>query len=273
LIADSVLPVFLVVFREALEASLIIGIILTALVHLGQTRYIKHVLMSVAAALIASILAGFGLQMITEAAQGQVEKFIEGFVSIIACCILTYMIFWMEQEAHKIKSQLVVKVEESVTRGEYIAILTLPFLAVFREGAETVLFLNAIQAQTSSTISIVGGAAGLLLGVLVVCLIFVGGRRIPLKPLFQWSGYFLLFVAAGLLAYGIHELQEVGVIVTFVYPVYDINWLLDDKTGVGSFLKALFGYNGNPSLIEVMAYLTYILGVLYVLREKLAANS
>jgi len=77
----------------------------------------------------------------------------------------------------------------------------------------------------------------------------------------------LLLIAAGLLAYGIHELQELGWIPMVVYPVWDINPILNEKEGIGAFLKALFGYNGNPSLIEVIAYLSYITGISWALRR------
>jgi len=264
----SAAAVFLVVFREALEAGLIIGIILTALYKLEQTRFVPHVLLSVLAALGLSVFAGFGLMSLTEAAQGNAQKLIEGFISIAACGVLTYMIFWMEEESRHIKSRVEQRVEEAVTKGEIFAFISLPFLAVLREGAETVLFLNAIGLQYEGHLSFWGAITGLLSAAAIAVLIFVGGRRVPIKPLFKWTGFFLLFISAGLLAYGIHELQEVGIIPFVKYPVWDINWFLNDKEGIGAFLKALFGYNGNPSLIEVSAYFTYLISIFILLRKK-----
>jgi len=264
----STAAVFLVVFREALEAGLIIGIILTALYKLEQTRFVPHVLLSILAAVGLSVFAGFGLMSLTEAAQGNAEKLIEGFISIAACGVLTYMIFWMEEESRHIKSRVEQRVEEAATKGEIFVFISLPFLAVLREGAETVLFLNAIALQYEGHLSFWGAIIGLLSAGAIAALIFAGGRRVPIKPLFKWTGFLLLFISAGLLAYGIHELQEVGIIPFVKYPVWDINWLLNDKEGIGAFLKALFGYNGNPSLIEVSAYSIYLISIFLLLRKK-----
>lgn len=266
----SVIAVFLVVFREALEASLIVGIILTALAKLNQRRYFPHVFWSVALSLAASVLAGIGLMSLTGSIKGDMQKMIEGVVSLAACSVLTYMVFWMEEQARKLKSDIEEKVEVAATRGEVIAIMLLPFFAVFREGAETVLYLSAIASQSGGVISFWGATGGLLLAVAIVYAIFYEGKRVPLKPLFRWSGFFLLFVAAGLLAYGIHELEELGWVPAIREHIWDINWLINEKKGVGSFLKALFGYNGNPSLMEVIAYITYLTGISLLLRRNTA---
>jgi high-affinity iron transporter len=98
--------------------------------------------------------------------------------------------------------------------------------------------------------------------------IFLGGRAIPLRPLFRWTAIVLLLMAAGMLAYGIHELEELGWIPQIMSPVWNTNHLLNEKEGLGAFLKALFGYNGNPSLIEVAAYLTYLAVVVAALRRS-----
>jgi len=248
----TVFATFLIVFREALEAGLILGIILTVLVKLKQKRFFPLVIASSLAGILASVIAGILIMSLIHSTQGIVEKWIEGGISLAACCVLTYMVFWMDRQSKRIKPEIEFQVEEAATKGELVAIVLLPFLAVFREGAETVLFLNAVAAQSSRAVSFWGAFWGLLLATAVTVAIFVGGKRIPLKPLFQTSGFFLLLVAAGLLAYGIHEFQEIGVIPELYAPVWDINHILNEKEGVGSFLKALLGYNGNPSLIETL---------------------
>ena len=172
---------------------------------------------------------------------GDVEKIIEATISIAACGILTYMVFWMAQQARKIRSDLEVRVEQAVTSGEFFAIVLLPFLSVFREGAETVLFLKAVAIQNSGLVSFWGGVSGFALAAGIAFAIFVGGKKIPLRPFFQWTGYFILLIAAGLLAYGIHELHELGWIPPVIEPVWNINHILNEKEGLGSFLKALFG--------------------------------
>lgn len=264
----SLIATFMVVFRESLEASLIVGIVLTVLARLKQNRYFPHILASSGLAVLASVLAGFLLMSLTSKVRGRWEEFIEGIISLAACGVLTYMIFWMDRQAKRIKPQIEARVEEVVSRGELFSLVLLPFLAVFREGAETVLFLSAVASQGSGSLSLAGGILGLGLGIFIVGVIFIGGKRIPLKPLFRTSGIFLLLVAAGLLAYGIHEFHELGIIPEIYAPVWNLNPILNEKEGLGSFLKALFGYNGNPSLVEVLAYAAYLAGVSFFLAKS-----
>lgn len=263
----SIAATFLIVFREALEACLIVGIILTALTRLGQKRYFPHVFLSAASAIVVSIFAGFALASATESVQGKAQEMIEGLISIIACSVLTYMVFWMALQARKIKSDIEMRIEAAVTSGEFFAIVSLPFLSVLREGAETVLFLKAVAIQNSGTVSFLGGTFGLASAVLITSLVFIWGKKIPLRPFFQYTGYFILLISAGLLAYGIHELEELGWINPVIYPVWNVNHILNEKEGIGSFLKALFGYNGNPSLVEVTAYASYLIIVPIVLKK------
>lgn len=257
----SVVATFLVVFRETLEASLIVAIILTALERLKQSRYFAHVIVSSVVAVLASVLTGAVLLSLTESFQGEIRAILEGTISIAACLVLTYMIFWMDRQGRRIKSELEARVENVVTKGEVLAILFLPFLAVYREGGETALFLVAVQSQNSGIISFWGGILGFSLAVLIAVGIFVLGKRIPLRPFFRATGFFLLLVAAGLLVYGIHELQEVGWVPSGIEHVWDINHVLSEKHGLGAFARALFGYNGNPSLVEVIAYAAYLIAI------------
>lgn len=151
--------------------------------------------------------------------------------------------------------------------------VSLPFVAVFREGAETVLFLKAVAIQSGGSVSFWGAVWGFALAVGIVSLIFVGGKKVPLKPLFRFTGALILLMAAGLLGYGIHELEEASLVPQFIYPVWNINPILNEKTGLGAFLKALFGYNGNPSLTEVVSYWGYLAVTitLAMKKEKAAA--
>lgn len=264
----SIVATFLVVFRETLEASLIIAIIMTALSRLNQKQYFKQVIWSTVAAIASSVLTGFALLSLTDALQGEVQKMIEGSISIAACCVLTYMIFWMDQQGRFIKSKLETQVEEVATKGELIAILFLPFLAVYREGAETALFLAAVASQNSGAISAWGGISGFSLAVLIAVCVFRLGKQIPLRPFFRFTGFFLLLVAAGLLAYGVHELSEIGWVPSLIEHVWDINHIFNEKQGLGSFAKALFGYNGNPSLSEVIVYAAYLILIPAFLKSK-----
>lgn len=272
----AVFATFVVVFREALEAGLIIGIILTVLARQkAHHHYFSTIIASSAAALVLSFVAGNWIAGLADSAQDKVQQIIEGAISLVASAVLTYMFFWMERQARYLKSELQSKVEVALTNRDYVAMVALPFFAVFREGAETVLFLKAVAIQSGGSVSWQGGVTGFLAAAAITTAIFVWGKRVPLKPLFRGTGFFILLIAAGLLAYGIHELEEAGFVPQFIYPLYNINPILNEKEGIGSFLKAIFGYNGNPSLTEVVSYWTYIAVVLAVFfkREKEAVKA
>jgi high-affinity iron transporter len=264
--SSQVMATFVIVFREMLEAGLIVGIILTVLNKLCAMRYAPHVWASVGAAGVVSLAAGWALSVAAQASRGQWEAALEGIISLAACGVLTYMVFWMDRQGKRIRPAIEEHMEGAVTRSELAAIVMLPFLAVLREGAETVLFLKAVSLQNSGSVSLLGGLSGAGLAVAVTAAIFVWGKRVPLQALFRGTGMLIFLIAAGMLAYGIHEIQELGWLPFFSQEVWNINHLLNEKQGIGSFLKALFGYNGNPSGLEVAAYLAYLLGVSVALR-------
>ena len=256
---ESVFSTFLVVFREALEAGLILGIILTVLSRLNAQKYFWRVWASAILAAAASLGVGGWLAGMAESSQETMQEIIEGVISLAACGVLTYMFFWMERQSRRIKSEIETKIESAITAKDCMALVSLPFFAVLREGAETVLFLKAVSIQSGGAVSWAGGLSGLGVAALISVLIFSGGKKIPLKPLFRYTGAFILLIAAGLLAYGVHELEEAGFIPPLIEPVYNINPILNEKEGMGSFLKAIFGYNGNPSLTETVVYWSYFL--------------
>ncbi len=262
-----VFSTFIVVFREALEACLIIGIILTVLARLGAAGYFSHVLLSSAAAAVLSYVAGLWLSGLTQVDQEKMGPIIEGCISLMAAAVLTYMFFWMERQARFMKTEIETKMETALSARDYFAIVSLPFFSVLREGAETVLFLKAVSIQSGGSTSWAGGFFGLGAAFVITALIFFGGKRVPLKPLFRGTGILLIFIAAGLLAYGVHELNEIGWVPPVVEHVYNINPILNEKAGIGSFLKALFGYNGNPSLTEIVAYWSYLAAMIWGVRR------
>lgn len=269
--SGSLFATFIVVFREALEASLILGIILTLLARLDARRYFSHVILSALAAVGLSFVAGAWLSSLADSQKEKMKQIIEGTISLVACGVLTYMFFWMEKQARLLKSEIEQKVETALTAQDDLAMISLSFFAVFREGAETMLFLKAVAIQSGGATSWLGGLAGLGLAASLSIFLFVGGKRIPLKTLFRVTGILILLMAAGLLAYGIHELEEAGWINPIIYPVWNINSILNEKAGLGSFLKVLFGYNGNPSLTEVLSYWIYLGTVgFFALRDQKA---
>ena len=297
----------IIIFREVLEASLIIGILFTYLKKSGNDGSLKMLWSGVAFAIIISILVSFLFQNIAGGFQGNSSKIFEGVVMILASIVLTTMIIWMAQN-NNISEDLKNKAKESLSSGFKYGIFMLAFVAVFREGVEIILFLYAIALKDG--ISIFPSIIGTLLGLLAGYAIFVQGIKIPLKKFFNVTSTFLIFVAAGMLTYGVHELESGGVIpyiggeleiegasitatrINGEFKKFDISenkkarkwasriWDMNppknndgsypafhDKGAIGGLFKGFFGYNGDPSLIELITWIFSIIGLNYLYQK------
>ena len=199
----------IIMFREVLEASLIIGILYTYLKKSGNDSSLKMLWAGVTTAIVISVIASFIFQIVAGGFEGNASKIFEGVVMIIASIVLTTMIVWMAQNKN-ISEDLKNKAKESLSSGFKYGIFTLAFVAVFREGVEIILFLYAIGIKDG--ISVFPSVIGSLLGLFAGYAIFVQGVKIPLKKFFNVTSVFLIFVAAGMLTYGVHELESGGVI-------------------------------------------------------------
>ncbi len=264
---------FVIVFRETLEAALIVAIVLTYLIQTKANQYLRHVIGSTFAAIVTSFIVAFIFDQTVGEFEGRAAEIFEGTVALFAAGVLTYMILWMHKQAAKIKSRMHEKLQLAITRQEVLSLMALPYFAVLREGAETILFLKAAALQAGGATSAFGGILGFIFAVLITTSFFWLGKKIPLKPFFRYTGLFLTIIAAGLLAYGIHELEEAGFIFPIIERLWNLNPILNEKEGIGSFLKAIFGYNGNPSLVETVAYFGYLILMMgLMLRDAKAAN-
>ena len=255
---------FLITLREGLEAALIVGIVLSVLRKLGQTDRKRPVWWGVGAAVLVSAAAGWLLNLLGIAFEGRGEQIFEGIAMLLAAGVLTWMIFWMQRQGRQVQAELEHDVRRAVMAGSAWALFSLAFVAVVREGIETALFLTAAAFSSTPALTLVGGLLGLVLAVVLGWLILAAGKRLDLRVFFRGTSVLLLLFAAGLFAHGVHELQEAGVLPILVEHVYDINSILDENGTLGTFLKALLGYNGNPSLLEMLSYLGYlaVIGVL-----------
>lgn len=255
----------LITLREGLEAALIVGIVLGVLRKLDRMDRSRPVWAGVLVAVVVSIIAGLALNALGVALEGRGEEIFEGLAMLLAATVLTWMIFWMARQGRRIQAELELDVRRAVTVGSAWALFSLAFVAVVREGIETVLFLTAAalrQAQdtafsATAAQTLVGGALGLIVAVALGWLMLAAGKRLDVGAFFRVTGALLILFAAGLVAHGAHELQEAALLPTFIEHVWDVNHILDEDSAVGTFLKALFGYNGNPSLLEIIAYSAY----------------
>ena len=248
---------FLITLREGLEAALIVGVVLSVLRKVGQSGRSKPVWWGVAAAALVSVIAGLVLNALGVAFEGRGEEIFEGFAMLLAAAVLTWMIFWMQRQGRAVQAELELEVRRAVTTGSAWALFSLAFIAVVREGIETVLFMTAAAFSATPAQALLGGVLGLAVAAVLGWLIFATGKQLNVRAFFRATSVLLILFAAGLLAHGVHELQEAALLPTLVEHVWDINPILDENGTVGTFLKALLGYNGNPSLIEVISYVAY----------------
>lgn len=250
---------FLITLREGLEAALIIGIILAYLARTGNRQGFKPVWLGVALAVLASLVAGIAIYLLAGEFSGQGEKVFEGVAMFVAVGVLTWMIFWMRKQAISIKAHLHAQVDSVLATGSSLGLAILAFVVVVREGIETVLFLFAATRVAESPVLFTGGGfLGLAVAIGIGYSIYKGSSRLNLRTFFNVTSMVLIIFAAGLLAHGIHEFHEAEIIPPVVEQVWDINHILPEKSTFGRFLTAITGYNGNPSLVEVVAYFVYL---------------
>ena len=252
---------FLITLREGIEAALVISIILAYLSGIGRRDRLGTVWAGVGVAATVSLMAGGLIFSTAGALSEEAEEAFEGIVSLAAVGVLTWMIFWMRRQARFIKGQLQEKVDVALATGSAFALGALAFVVVVREGLETVLFLfGAIREEVTGSVALgyLGAALGLATAVVLGFLIYRGGVRLNLRTFFKITGALILVVAAGLLAGAIHEFQEIGWLPGREAAAFDLSGVLSDEAGVGAFLRAMFGYNANPSWLEVVAWLSYL---------------
>ncbi len=262
---------FMLGLREGIEAALIVGIVFGVLTKIKRTEFAPVVWGGVVAAIFVSLGVALALNRVGASLEGEAEEIFEGLTMLLAAGLLTWMIFWMQSQGSQIKQMLESDVQRAASSGQIWGLFTIPFITVLREGIETALFLTAAAMTANAQETFIGGLAGLLTAAVLGLLLFAATARLNVRRFFQITSVFLILFAAGLLAHGVHELNEVGWIPTIVEHVWDLNPILPEDSTLGLLLKTLFGYNGNPSLTEVIAYLGYFvvifLGVRYMGRD------
>jgi len=248
----------LILFRETLEAALVVAIVLGYLARTDQLRYRALVWLGVGAGVAGSVAVAVVFRRVAGGFEGRVEQIFEGLTMLAGAALLTTLILWMAGQRDA-SARLERGVERRLARGgsQGAGLFLLVFLSILREGVETVLFLGA--ARFGSPENNLGGALiGLCAAVLLAYLLYRGSLRLRLRTLFAVLNVLLLLFAAGLVAHGLHELAEAGWLPPLVEPLWDLNPLLPEQGAAGSLLRGLFGYNGDPSLLEVLGYAAFV---------------
>ncbi len=259
------LPSYILSLREGLEAALIIGIVLGALRKMRRPDLVSAVWAGALSAAVVSAMAALLLNTLGMSLEGRTEEIFEGVTMLLAAGILTWMIFWMARQTRTFKAELESGVQRASLGGRW-SLFGLAFLAVVREGIELALFLTAAAFASDAAQTLGGALLGLGTAILLGWSLFATTVRLDLRRFFTVTGALLILFAAGLVAHGVHEFNDADWIPNIIEHVWDINPFLNETSTLGQMLKALFGYNGNPSLTEVLAYLAYFGAILIGLR-------
>ena len=255
---------FLIMLREGIEAALIVGIVAGFLKQSGHSRLMPKVWLGVALAALMCLGIGYGIHSATGEIPQKEQEFVVGVIGLVAVAMLTYMILWMKKAARSMKQQIQDSVQTALNRGngQGWALVGMAFLAVAREGLESVFFLLAVFQQSPTWSMPVGAVLGLLAAVVIGALIYQGGMRLNLAKFFRWTGAFLIVVAAGLVAGSLRALHEAGVWNHLQEVVFDSSKYLHEDSPLGVLLGGFFGYTDHPTQGEVLAWLLYLVPVM-----------
>jgi high-affinity iron transporter len=253
---------FVITLREAFEASLLLGIIYGCLYRIGARASFHWVTLGAVLGLAASLAMGLGVSFLSGPLIELGPDVVGAAIMFLAVVLLTWHGWWMRQHARTIKGDVEQHVSAAHGSRRIWVVGLIAFTGVFREGAETVLFLWGLMVEATSAAgwgSVVGGLAGVAVAAILGWAVFRGGQRVSLPRFFAWTTALILLLAAGLFSTGVGRLEGLGLL-PITDPVWDTSWLLSDKSVVGSFLTGLVGYRARPSLFEVLAYWAYLIG-------------
>jgi high-affinity iron transporter len=253
---------YLITLREAFEAALLLGLVYTYLDKIDAREHFRWVTLGGVLGLAASVAMGVAVSFVSGPLLDMGPDLIGATVLFAAVVLLTWHAWWMQQHARGIRGELERRIDRARTAQRLWIVSLIAFTGVFREGAETVVFLWGIMAETTSAAgwgSLLAGVAGIATAGVLGWAIFRGGKSVSLPRFFAITTALILVLAAGLFSTGLGRLQSLGVL-PMMAPLWDTSWILSDRSVVGSFLGGLVGYHARPSLIEVSGYIAYLLG-------------
>ena len=253
---------FLIGLREGLEAALVVGILVAYLVKSGHRDLLPRVWAGVGIAVVVSLAAGAALTYGPRGLSFEAQEAIGGVLSIVAVGFVTWMIFWMARTSRQLKGELEGRMNTAIIAGG-ASLTILATLAVGREGLETALFLwAAAQATGNSTQPLLGGALGIATAIVLGVLIYRGALRLDLGKFFRWTGAFLVVVAAGVLAYGVHDLQEADILPGLNSLAFDVSSTIPPSSWYGTLLKGTFNFSPSTTWLELIVWVAYLVPVL-----------
>jgi high-affinity iron transporter len=255
---------YLIGLREGLEAALVVGILVAYLVRTGRRNLVRQIWVGVGFAIGVSLAFGALLTFGPSGLSFEAQEVIGGCLSIAAVGFVTWMIFWMASAARSMKGNLERRLDAAAAGGG-AALTVVAALAVGREGLETTLFLWAATKATGSSLSpLLGASLGLLTAVLLGVAVYRGALRLDLGRFFRTTGAFLVVIAAGVLAYGIHDLQEAGVLPGLRSLAFDVSNRIPPSSWYGTLLKGTINFTPATTWFQAVAWTAYLLPVMYL---------
>jgi high-affinity iron transporter len=259
-----VLANYLIGLREGLEAALIISILIAYVVAIGRRDLLPRLWMGVGLAVTLSLTVGAILTFGTYGLSFEAQEIIGGVLSILATALVTWMIFWMARSAAHLARNLRASVDSQLD-GSSWGLVVVAFIAVAREGIETALFIwAAVSASGSTAVPLLGATLGIATAIALGYLIYRGIISINLSVFFSVTGVFLIVVAAGVLAYGIHDLQEAGVLPGLYNLAFDVSATVPPDSWYGTVLKGVFNFSPATTWLELIVWIAYVVPVLTI---------
>jgi high-affinity iron transporter len=259
---------FLIGLREGLEAALVVAILVAYLVRIDQRALLPRLWAGVGLAIGVSLVAVAALQITGSALSDAAAEAFAGVMSLVAVGLITWMIFWMAANARALKAHLHGEVDQALARGSW-ALALVAFFAVGREGLETALFLwTGMRASGETVEPVIGAVLGLATAIVLGFLIYAGAVRLNLSRLFFWTGIGLVVIAAGVLRYAVHELQEVNWLPGKDAYVLDLSGVIDPAGPVAGVIRAVFNIVPTMTLLELLAWGGYLVVVLVLFVHK-----
>lgn len=255
---------FLTMLREGIEAALIVGIVAGFLKQSGKRHLMNKVWLGVASAALLCLAAGIAIYRITGETPQKQQEFFVGAIGLVAVGMLTYMLLWMKKAARSMRQQLHDSMQAALDKDSSgWALVLMAFLAVLREGMESVFLLIAIFNQSTDHHAMFGALSGLAAAVVIGVLLYQGGIRLNLARFFRWTGMFLVFVAAGLFSGSFRALHEAGIWNVGQTVLSDWSAVLHDDSILGVLLGGFFGYTDHPTVSDAVSYFVYLIPVLF----------
>ncbi|MFJ8080790.1 iron uptake transporter permease EfeU [Streptomyces sp. NPDC096205] len=254
---------YLIGLREGLEASLVVCILIAYLVKTGRRDALKPIWTGIGVAVALALGFGCALEFGSQELTFEAQEMLGGTLSVIAVGLVTWMVFWMRRTARHLKAELHGKLDSALSTGT-VALVVTAFLAVGREGLETALFVwtSVRAAGDGSPRPLIGAGLGLATAVFLGWLFYRGALRINLAKFFTWTGGMLVVVAAGVLAYGFHDLQEADFLPGLTDKAFDISGAIPPDSWYGTLLKGIFNFQPDPTVLQVTVWLLYLIPTL-----------